>query len=288
MTKTKIKNIPVSVHRRLLNIAKARGEDFQYVLTRYALERFLYRLGISTHRKRFVLKGAMLFQIWSPDIHRMTRDLDLLDSDNHEAAKVVQAIHEVLGAKVPDDGLIFESKSLRWAPIREGQAYHGVRLHIMSKLGNARIPLQVDVGFGDLVIPKPVRTKYPVLLEFPSPNVLAYAKELVVAEKLHAMVVHGMDNSRMKDYYDIWFLSKHFDFSNKRLSKAIQATFKRRKTALPSGWPVGLTAEFFTDSKVIIQWNAFWKKAALPGKVIPLKRVGKEIRGFLKPFLQTE
>ena len=288
MTKTKIKNIPVSVHRRLLNIAKARGEDFQYVLTRYALERFLYRLGVSTHRKRFILKGAMLFQIWSPDIHRMTRDLDLLDSNNHEAAKVVQAIHEVLGAKVPDDGLIFESKSLRWAPIREGQAYHGVRLHIMSKLGNARIPLQVDVGFGDLVIPKPIRTKYPALLEFPSPNVFAYAKELVVAEKLHAMVVHGMNNSRMKDYYDIWFLSKHFDFSNKRLLKAIQATFKRRKTPLPSGWPVGLTEEFFTDAKVMLRWNAFWNKTALPGKVIPLKKLGKEMRSFLRSYFQKK
>jgi len=285
LTQSKIKNIPASVRQRLLNIAKARGEDFQYVLTRYALERFLYRIGISNYWKRFVLKGAMLFQVWSPEVHRMTRDMDLLDSNNHEAKKVVQAIREILREKAPDDGLVFDGQSLRWSPIREGQAYQGVRLRFIAKLEKAVIPIQVDVGFGDLVIPKPARTKYPALLEFPAPKVLAYAKDLVIAEKLHAMVVHGMDNSRMKDYYDIWFLSQHFDFSNRRLSKAIRTTFTRRKTTLPSDWPVGLTDEFFMDPRVVTQWNAFWNKSSLPVKVVGLKSIGKNLRDFLKPFL---
>jgi hypothetical protein len=145
----------------------------------------------------------------------------------------------------------------------------------------------VDVGFGDSTNPKPIRTKYPTLLEFSAPQVLAYAKELVVAEKLHAMVVHGMDNSRMKDYYDIWFLSQHFDFSSQRLSRAVRATFARRKTALPTEWPVGLTDVFFTDSRVMTQWNAFWNKSSLPGKVVGLKRIGGNLREFVKPMIQT-
>jgi hypothetical protein len=216
----------------------------------------------------------------------MTRDLHLLDSDNHEDKKVVAAIREVFKVKTPGDGLAFESRSIRWAPIREGQVYHGVRLRFNARLTTAVIPIQVDVGFGDSIIPKPIRMKYPTLLELPPPRILAYAKELVVAEKLHAMVVHGMDNTRMKDYYDIWFLSENFDFSSRRLSKAIQGTFKRRKTALPLEWPIGLTHEFFTDPKVMTQWNAFWNKASLPGKAIPLKTIGKKLRGFLKPHFK--
>ena len=281
----RLKNIPASVRHRLYNLSKVRKEEFEYVLTRFALERFLYRLGRSAHNKRFVLKGAMLFQVWSPGTHRMTRDLDLLDSRGHEAKKVVQAVREVLGLKVADDGLVFDGKSLKWEPIREGQTYHGVRLHFKAKLTTAVIPLQVDVGFGDLIDPKPRLTRYPTLLDSPSPNVLAYAKETVVAEKLHAMVVHGMVNSRLKDYYDIWFLLRHFHFSKTRLSKAVRATFGRRKSELPGEWPVALSEEFFNDARANTQWNAFWKKAALPGKALELKKVIKEIRKFLEPVL---
>jgi len=285
MKNSPIKNLPASVRQRLYNLARERMEDFQYVLTLYALERLLFRMGASPFKKRFVLKGAMLFQIWSPDVHRMTRDLDLLDADNHEAPRVVEAFRRILDLRVPDDGIAFDTRSLRWEPIREGALYHGVRIRVVATLEKARIPLQVDVGFGDVVSPAPRMTRYPTLLDQPPPRVLAYARETAVAEKLHAMVVHGMTNTRMKDYYDVWCLFRDHRFTRTKLLKAFQASFSRQRTAFPTDWPPALTQEYFADPRVSVQWNAFWMKTAIPGKPVPLKKVGSDIRRYLKPYL---
>ncbi len=271
------------MRQRLYNISKTRKEEFEYVLTRYALERFLYRLGRSVHQKRFVLKGAMLFQAWSPEIHRMTRDLDLLDSNNHEAQKVVHAIREVLNSKVPDDGLVFNGKSIKWGAIRQGQAYHGVRLHFKAKLTPAVIPLQVDVGFGDAIVPKPKRIRYPTLLGFPSPHVLAYAKETVVAEKLHAIVLLGMTNSRLKDYFDLSVLLKGETLDADMLAQAIKATFKRRSMPVPAELPIGLTDEFSHDPSQQALWRAFVKRNGLD--LEPLAAVVERLRTALGPAL---
>ncbi|MEL7363473.1 MAG: nucleotidyl transferase AbiEii/AbiGii toxin family protein, partial [Bacteroidota bacterium] len=197
------------MRQRLLNRARAEGDDFQALLTRYVLERFLYRLGQSDHRNRFVVKGAMLFVAWEGNLHRMTRDLDLLGFGPSAIAEVEEAIRVVLSTEVEDDGLQFDVASVRGTLIREDQIYEGVRVNAEVRLGTARIRLKIDVGFGDAVTPAPVDAAFPTLLDTPPPVVRVYPKETVVAEKLQAMVLLGMLNSRMKDFYDLAHLARH-------------------------------------------------------------------------------
>ncbi|MHB1846291.1 MAG: nucleotidyl transferase AbiEii/AbiGii toxin family protein [Deltaproteobacteria bacterium] len=261
-------------------MARARKEDFQLLLIRHANERLLYRLARSAHRRHFVLKGATLFSLWLDQPHRATRDVDLLGFGDPTAERIHGIFEEVLGGEVDDDGVRFEVASLKVTPIREGQAYGGVRAVLVARVDAARVRLQFDVGFGDATVPAPLTVTLPTLLGFPAARLRAYRRETVVAEKLHAMVELGLANSRMKDLYDILILSRRFDFEGEELRRAIHATFDRRRTPLPEGLPVGLTPAFTEDGSKSSQWRAFLKKSDA-AFVFDLPMVAREVARFV-------
>ncbi len=215
-------------------------------LVSYAVERLLYRLGESAYRDQLVLKGAQLFRIWMGELHRPTRDLDLLGSGSPDLEVVVAMIREVASHPVAD-GITFDESTIAASRIREDADYEGVRVTLSAHLAGARIPLQVDIGFGDAVTPAAALTEYPALLGTLPPRILTYPAETVVAEKYHAMVVLDIQNSRMKDFYDIWFLARSRSFEPNALAAAIRATFERRQTARSAFPPFALTAGFLAN-----------------------------------------
>jgi len=251
------------------------------VITRYALERLLYRLSESAHRNRFALKGAMLITTWFADPHRPTRDLDLLGFGDSAEESILSVFREVCGMPM-DDGITFEVDNLRIERIREELEYGGLRLRTVANLSRARINVVIDVGFGDAVEPGLEEIEFPVLLDSAAPRLRAYPREAVIAEKFQAMVHLGRANSRMKDFYDVWVLSKAYDFDSDRLAKAIAATFERRRTAIPTEVPDALTSEFARDASKRRQWDAFVRElAALPDS---LETVVFDLAAFLMPM----
>ncbi|HWN68673.1 MAG TPA: nucleotidyl transferase AbiEii/AbiGii toxin family protein [Haliangium sp.] len=232
------KDIGASVRARLLRIARERREDFQLLLTRYANERLLYRLSMSPHGSRFVLKGAALFTLWTGRPHRSTRDLDLLGFGEPTEQHVRSVFEQIIGLDVGDDGVVFDPSSLDVGLIREEQEYGGFRVTLRARVTSAQVRLQVDVGFGDAITPAAAMVDFPPLLDFPPPRLRAYPRETVVAEKLEAMVQLGLANSRMKDFFDIVVLSRMFEFDGVVLVDAIRATFQRRTTPSPLGCPL--------------------------------------------------
>ncbi|KAA5606377.1 nucleotidyl transferase AbiEii/AbiGii toxin family protein [Roseospira marina] len=275
-----IKNIGASVRARLLNLSKANGQSFDLVLTRFALERLLFRLSQSPHADRFVLKGAMLMMSWFDDPHRGTRDLDLLGFGDPSGDAMLATFRDILSQDV-EDGVVFDTDTLRVDRIREELDYGGLRLRAIASVGGARINLTIDIGFGDALEPGAEVIDYPVMLDLPAPRLRAYSRETVIAEKFQAMVALGRANSRMKDFYDIWILSRSFSFDDDRLAQAIAATFARRETTVPTELPDALTPAFAADEQKQQQWRAFVEDVAVePG---PLALVLEELAGFLMP-----
>ncbi len=253
-----------SVRQRLLNISNERAVDYNLTLIWYGLERLLYRLSRSKHSERFILKGAMLFTVWSGRTFRPTKDIDFLGYGDSSPEYLKNVFTDILQVEDDwDDGLVFVTDSLNVQPIREEQEYGGQRITVNALLGTARIRLQIDVGFGDAVTPLPEKIHFPTMLEMPSPEILIYNRETVIAEKFHAINVLGLTSSRMKDYYDLWILSKQYEFDGELLSQAIWATFERRKTPLPQELPLGLTEEFYKDEIILARWNSFVRKTEL-------------------------
>jgi len=273
-----IRNLGASVRARLLKRAKAKGQSFDLVLTRFALERLLFRLGRSRHADRFVLKGAMLLMSWFEDPHRGTRDLDLLGFGDPDPEAMLAAFREIL-AEEAADGVVFDADALRVERIREALDYGGLRLRTTASIAGARINLTIDIGFGDALEPGAELIDYPVMLDLPAPRLRAYARETVIAEKFQAMVALGRANSRMKDFYDIWLLSRSFPFDDDRLARAIAATFARRGTEIPTGLPDALSSAFAADEQKQRQWRVFVEDVALdPGS---LADVIENLRTFL-------
>jgi predicted nucleotidyltransferase component of viral defense system len=284
----RITNLAASVRQRLLNHAKAGNEDFQRVLTRYALERLLYRISRSPYADRFILKGALLFLLWLDEPLRRTKDLDLLGTGSPAPEDLAAVFRDLCSQEVPDDGLRFDEQTVAAGRIREENIYGGVRVTLVAFLDSARIPIQVDVGFGDVVTPAPVNVTFPVLLDFPAPELRAYVRETVIAEKLCALVVLDLDNSRMKDFYDLWMLGQRFAFDGERLSDAVVATFSRRGVLVPPIAPTGLTERFSTHPSRQIQWRAFAKQSLSPTPHAPdLREVVSFAAGFLLPILDS-
>ena len=249
-----------SVRARLLNVAKATGTDFNLVLVRFALERLLFRLSTSAHSDHFVLKGALLFTLWYDLPHRATRDADLLGFGPSDTGSMASVFRDIASVAV-DDGIVFDPASVRVGVIRKDAGYGGVRVTLNGKLANARCVAQVDVGFGDAVTPGPTDAVYPVLLDdLPAPRLRTYPVYTVVAEKLHAIVVLGMVNSRLKDYLDLVVIMEREALDEPTLALAIAATFQRRGTALPNAPPVGLSDEFALDPTRIALWQSLLKK----------------------------
>ena len=283
MTGKQRQNTAASVRDRLLSLAKQQGDDFQLVLTRYGLERFLYRLSQSEYRDRFVLKGAMLFALWNPRAHRATRDVDFLGFGDSDEAALRETFRSLCNVSVEDDGLLFLADSVRVETIRNVMEYGGIRVTLLGDLSGARIPIQADIGFGDAVTPEPVQIEYPTLLEYPAPCLRAYPRETVVAEKFEALVSLGISNSRMKDFYDLWMMANQYKFDWGTLSEAIRNTFARRRTPLPTDTPSGLDSIFYSDRQKQLQWNAFLGK----GMLLPVSRPPslEEVCQLLETFL---
>ncbi len=273
-----------SVRQRLLNRSRESGEDYNLLLTRYAVERLLYRLSQSEHANEFILKGAMLFTVWTGAMHRPTRDLDLLGFGEPSEDRLIDVFRNVCEQTVDDDGMAFDGNTITAAPIRDEQAYAGIRLRIAAKLGNARLNLQIDVGFGDVVTPEARSETYPTLLDQPAPELRVYSPESVVAEKLEAMVSLGMANSRMRDFYDTWVLLQQFELDDQVLARAIRATFERRGTVIPSNVPLGLTEEFAGDPDKQRQWSAFLRRSGL-ARSHELRAVVQTLRDRLWPLI---
>lgn len=270
-----------SVRQLLLNLAQTRNEDYNFVLTRYASERFLYRLSRSAHRAELILKGAMLFQLWSESPHRATKDLDLLASGDVSKEAIASKLLAICAIDVEMDGLLFDTSALIVSDISEDDRYVGVRAKFVAKLGSAKIAMQIDFGVGDAVTPAPMETKYPTLLEMPHPVIFAYPRETVVAEKLEAIVDLGMDNSRMKDYFDLWFIATTYPDDSETLALAVQRTFARRQQDLPQEVPIGLSNEFARDPAKQLQWEAFLARAI--GASLSLADAVSEVRVFAMP-----
>ena len=287
MTEKRPKNVAASVRERLLNLARARGEDFNLVLTRYASERLLYRLSTSSHEARFILKGAALFSVWTGEPHRATRDLDLLGVGDPNPDAIAAIFRALCGAQVHDDGLEFDRGSVSVRRIKEEQEYEGVRVELLARLGVAKIPVQVDVGFGDAVTPKPAVLEFPTLLDSRAPMVRTYPRETVVAEKLHAMVVLGMANSRMKDFYDVWLLARRFEFAGETLAAAVGTTFDRRRTPVPEVLPLALSNAFSADEGKQKQWAAFIRRSKPIEIPENLEAVVTAVAAFVVPVLKA-
>ncbi len=281
------KNTAASVKQRLLNLSRARGEEFNLLLVRFGIERLLYRLGRSEHASEFVLKGAMLFHLWTAAPHRPTRDVDLLGRGTPDLERLEQVFRAVCAVTVEDDGLDFAPDSVAAERIKDDADYEGVRVMLDARLGSARIRLQIDVGFGDAVVPPPEPAEFPVLLDQPAPRLRVYRRETVVAEKLQALVDLGLANSRMKDFFDLRFLAATFDFAGPELARAIEATFARRNTPVPRDVPTGLTDEFAADATKQTQWRAFLRRSGLDRGDLELAAVVGGLRDFLLPPLEA-
>jgi predicted nucleotidyltransferase component of viral defense system len=269
-----------SVQVRLVRHAKDLGVDPNLVLTRYAVERFLYRLSRSAHSEKFVLKGALLLLAWLGEAVRPTRDADLLGFGELSDEALARIFREVCGVEVEPDAVAFDAASVAVSAIREEDAYGGRRVVAQARLGAARLKVQVDVGIGDAVTPAPQWIEYPGLLDLPRPRLLAYPRETVLAEKLHAMVLFGLRNSRMKDYFDVYALLREGRLEAAGLGSAIAATFERRRTALPDRTPAGLSEAFAGDAAKRVQWKAFLEKNRLQAP--SLEEVVAEIRAGME------
>jgi predicted nucleotidyltransferase component of viral defense system len=282
------KNRGESVRRRLLDGARLRGDNFNLVLTRYAIERLLYRLGQSSHRDHFILKGAALYSIWTAQstamAYRPTRDLDFWGSGSPAAEDIVATLREVLQVAVEDDGLEFLVDTIEGQAMREDAQYEGCRLHVEARLVSARIRIQIDFGFGDAITPAAQVEPYPTLLtDLPAPQLRVYPRETVVAEKFEALVSLGVLNTRMKDFFDLWTLSEHFNFNGELLQAAIIATFTQRQTGYPSQVPPALMTAFTSDPAKIAAWQSFGRRSEI-SDLPKLEEVALRLSEFLMPI----
>ena len=286
MSRNEIKNMAHAVNVRLKNLAVRKKIPFDYLLLRYALERFLFRLSVSPHAERFILKGASAFSVWLGPTFRVTRDADLYCSGNSDPEFLLRCFREICRQDVPPDGIAFDLSTIQASEIKKDQQYRGTRIVFNARIDQARVALQFDIGFGDSVFPAAEFMEYPVLLETEKPFIKVYPRCTVVAEKFEAMVTLGMKNSRLKDFFDIWLLSESFDFDLITLQQAVRRTFERRKTPLPTELPIALTEEFSMDKMKISQWNAFLRKIAPERSPDSLEDAVQRIRVFLTPVIQ--
>lgn len=286
MNEDGLKDIASSVHQRLLNRARQTDRPFNELLQYYAMERFLYRLSKSRYKDKFILKGALMLIYWEAPISRPTADIDLLGYLDSEVDTVVSIMKDICGQQVVPDGMIFHTESVSGERIIEGAEYQGVRVKARGGLGNAMVMAQIDVGFGDVVIPFPEKMTYPVILDFPAPRLLGYSRESTIAEKLATMIRLGILNSRMKDIFDIWLLSQRFAFVGEVLSRAIIECFIRRGVEAIAE-PVALSSEFSDDPAKATQWRAFKRKSRLEGVSDDLADLISAIADFLTPILSA-
>jgi hypothetical protein len=276
-----LRNVAASVRQRLNNFAKQRARPFQEVLQYFAIERFLYRLSESPHRDRFILKGAMMLAAWRAPATRSTMDIDLLGRGEDPTGRMLDIVRELCVLQPQQaDGLVFDAATVVSEPITVDSEYVGMRVTFRGTLGTARVPMQIDLGIGDAVVDVQSQVELPTLLDFPPARLRGYSRESAVAEKLHAMFQHGRLNSRLKDYFDIWLLSRSFPFDGEKLSRAIRETEVKAET-------IGLTQEFATQSDKQVQWTAFLRKLGIADAPSKLVDVVTQLHSFLHPALRA-
>jgi hypothetical protein len=286
MTRARRKNIATSVHQRLLDKARESERPFNELFQYYAIERFLYRFSKSSFAERFILKGALMLIVWESPVSRPTMDIDMLGNVENSVDAIVSMVREVCLQEVEPDGIFFDPESTRGERITEDADYEGVRVRFRGALATARITIQLDVGFGDIVIPPPKLTSYPIILDFPPPRIRGYSRESTIAEKFEAMVKLGIMNSRMKDFWDLWLLSQQFDFDGKTLAEAIIKTFSTRHTAIPAD-PIAFTPAFMRDARKSAQWKAFLRKNRMVNIPDNFEEVVEYVSIFLKPLVDS-
>lgn len=278
-------NIAASVRDRLRNLAKKQQEDFQVLLQRYAIERLLYRVSKSEYRDSFVLKGAMVFLAWGNGPRRSTRDLDLMGYGDNSVTRLEEVFRKICKVPVEPDGLEFKAETVRGAAINETHKYMGVRIKLRTFLvgSNTRNDIQVDIGYGNPITPNARTAEFPTLLNLPKPQIKAYPPETVIAEKFHAIVKQGIENTRLKDFYDLEAISQRLTFQGDTLGRAIETTFKSRGELLPKEVPVGLTPRFTEDREKLRLWRQFHTSARILEDPKPLSEVGQNLQRFLMP-----
>ncbi len=280
----KVQNTAASVHQRLITMAKESSRPFNELLQYFAIERFIYRLSMSPHADRFILKGALMFLAWNGQPVRPTMDIDLLGKIENNLDVIIAAMKDACDMDVKADGMSFDAGSVTAVRITETAKYEGVRVRLRCSLGNAVVPLQVDIAFGDVIVPGPRKVAYPALLDFPVPKLNGYTRESAIAEKFEAMVKLGVVNSRMKDFYDIWMLSQSSDFKGKTLSEAIARTFENRRTPIAAN-PTVFEPSFIDDANKKTQWIAFIRKAKLVNAPEAFEEVVAAVKVFLQPLI---
>ncbi|MBM3307550.1 MAG: nucleotidyl transferase AbiEii/AbiGii toxin family protein [Candidatus Eisenbacteria bacterium] len=280
------RDLPASIAARLLNLAKRTGDDYHTLFTSYCFERFLYRLGRSPVRDRFVLKGAMLLRVWSDRPYRSTRDLDLLRLGDATPESILEDIRAICSAGVEADGIVFDVGAMTTEAIRPEDEYAGTRVILPARCGSARFTLRIDLGVGDAVWPAAQPCAYPVLLDSPAPRILAYPREAVVAEKFEAMVVLGDRNSRIRDFFDVHHLAMHFEFERMTLSEAVGRTFAQRRTPIPPEKPLALTPDYWRNPSRPAQVRAFARRAGLTLPDESWSGIASVLDAFLSPVLE--
>ena len=284
MTADRPRNLPASVHDRLLALARESHRPFNELLQYFAMERFLFRMGRSRHAARFVLKGGLMLLAWRAPLSRPTKDIDVLAALDNDVQVVENVVRDVCVEAVEPDGMIFDPASVSGKVIVEHADYPGVRVRLLGFLGSARMTLQLDVGFDDVIIPGPSGLDYPTLLtDFLAPAIIGYSRESVIAEKFHAMVRLGRLNSRMNDFFDLWLLARQFEFEGQVVAEAISTTFARRHTDIPAQPAVFETA-FPTYPGKAEQWRSYLKRNSIEGALSDFADVTTYIRAFLEPI----
>jgi hypothetical protein len=284
MSKKIIKDVGASVKQKLLNFSKQNGRPFNEILQYYMIERFIHRLSRSNYKNRFVLKGALMFVVWDIMKTRATRDIDLLGKTKNTTENITNIIKEICEINCSEDAVVFDPDSVLCEPIQEQNEYSGIRANFNGKFDTSKSKMQIDIGFGDVVFPSPTAIVYPTMLGMPSLSILGYTPESVIAEKTHAIIRHGLRNSRMKDYFDIWVLSKQFLFDGKKLSEAIQQTFMKREVEI-SNITLKIFDDLLNDESKLPQWNAFINNNLFFSK-IDFKNVISHLKWFIQPILE--
>lgn len=281
MTKSPLKNIAASVRQRLINRSRSDMRPFQELVQYYAMERFLYRLSLSKHSKRFILKGALMFRIWKAPQTRPTMDIDMLGMTSNKVSDVISNVIDILSVDVDPDGLSFFPEEITAEHITDDAEYRGIRIRFPAKLDTMTLNMQLDIGFGDIIYPSPEESHLPSILDFPAPRLLCYSRESAIAEKFEAMLRLQELNSRMKDFYDVWLLSRQYGFDGKTLSEAIRLTLEQRGTELPDKI-VAFSQEFITAKR--IQWDAFRKKLGQDHVPAEFKHIVMTLQEFIDPI----